>query len=89
MLRQTQKRFYAQLRATNPKESMSSGMERWKEFWNVNGPDVQQNIFEYLTSSTSQFIQMQENVQEQLQTQTENILNMINMTFNSNKGKKY
>ncbi|RTL01612.1 MAG: polyhydroxyalkanoate synthesis repressor PhaR [Proteobacteria bacterium] len=88
MLRQTQKRFYAQLRATNPKESMSSGMERWKEFWNMNGPDVQQNIFEYLTSSTSQFIQMQENVQEQLQTQTENILNMINMTFNTNKGKK-
>lgn len=87
MLKQTQKKFYAQLKANHPKESIPSSFERWKEFWNDNGSSVQHNIFEYLTASTSQFIQMQENVQEQLQTQTESLLSMMNFPFNK-KGMK-
>lgn len=86
MLRQTQKRFYTQLKATHPKESISSSFEMWKEFWNNNGPSVQQNIFEYLSASTNKFIQMQEDVQEQFQSQTESFLNMMNFTFK--KGNK-
>jgi polyhydroxyalkanoate synthesis repressor PhaR len=87
MLRQTQKRFYTQLKATHPKESISSSFEMWKEFWNDKGPVVQQNIFEYLSNSTHQFIQMQENVQEQLQSQAETFLNMMNFSINK-KGTK-
>lgn len=82
MLRQTQKRFYSQLKATYPKDSIPSSLELWKEFWQEQGPQVQNNIFAYLTTSTTNFLQMQDQVQEQLQTQADNFMNMINFPFN-------
>jgi polyhydroxyalkanoate synthesis repressor PhaR len=88
MLKQTQKRFYSQLKATYPKESLPSSLELWKEFWNEQGPQVQQNIFDYLTTSTTNFLQMQEQVQEQLQNQAENFMSMMNFPFTNNKGSK-
>jgi polyhydroxyalkanoate synthesis repressor PhaR len=82
LLRQTQKRFYAQLKATYPKESLPSSLDLWKEFWQERGPHVQQNIFDYLNSSTNNFIQMQEQVHEQLQSHAESLMNMIQFPFN-------
>lgn len=88
MLRQTQKRFYAQLKATYHKDSIPSSLDLWKEFWQERGPQVQQNIFDYLNTSTNNFIQMQEQVQEQIQSQAENFMNMIKFPFNAKKGSK-
>lgn len=85
MLRQTQKRFYAQLKATYPKDAIPSSLDLWKEFWHERGPQVQQNIFDYLTSSTTNFLHVQEHVKEQLQTQAENFINMMQFPFNNNK----
>ncbi len=82
MLRQTQKKFYAQLKATHPKESLPSSLDLWKEFWQERGPHVQQNIFDYLSNSTTNFLQMQEQVQEQLQTQAESFISMMQVPFN-------
>lgn len=81
MLRQTQKRFYAQLKATYPKDSLPSSLDLWKEFLHERGPQVQQNIFEYLTTSTTSFLQMQEQVKEQLQTQAESFMHLLQFPF--------
>lgn len=86
LLRQTQKRFYAQLKATHPKESLPASLELWKEFWQEQGPQVQQNIFAYLTTSTNNFLQVQDQVREQLQSQAKNFMNLINFPFT--KGNK-
>ncbi len=88
MLRQTQKKFYSQLKATHHKDSTPSSFELWKEFWAERGSFVQQNIFEYLTASTSNFIQVQEQVKEQLQSQAENFISMMKFPFNKHTGSK-
>ena len=87
LLRQTQKRFYAQLKANHPKESLPSSLDLWKEFWQDRGPHVQQNIFDYINSSTNNYIQMQEQVQEHIQTQAESIINMMQFPFNPTRNK--
>jgi polyhydroxyalkanoate synthesis repressor PhaR len=46
LLRQTQKRFYAQLNATYPQESLPSSMDLWKTFLHDHGPQLQQNNFD-------------------------------------------
>ncbi|MDD3267347.1 MAG: polyhydroxyalkanoate synthesis repressor PhaR [Burkholderiales bacterium] len=76
MLKQTQKKFYTQLK-NNPKENTGSNFEAWKDFWNQSGNTVQQNIFEYLSASTTNFLQMQ----EQINSQAENIMNIMNFPF--------
>ena len=88
MLRQTQKKFYSQLKATHPKESIPSSLELWKEFLQDHGPLVQQNIFDYLASSTTNFLQVQEQVNEQLQTRAETFMNLIQFPFNTKIGTK-
>ncbi len=88
LLRQTQKRFYSQLKATHPKESIPSSLELWKEFWSERGPNVQQNIFEYLTASTTNFLQVQEQVKDQFQTHAESLMSMIKFPFSTTKGSK-
>lgn len=85
MLRQTQKRFYSQLKATYPKDSLPPSIDLWKEFLNDHGPQVQQNIFNYLTSSANNFLQMQEQVQEQISTQAEKFINLMQFPFNNTK----
>lgn len=87
MLRQTQKKFYAQLKLNNPKETASSSFDLWKEFWNSNGQTVQKNVFDYMSATANQFIQVQENVQEQIQSQTETFLNLMNFPFGTSKRK--
>lgn len=92
MLRQTQKRFYSQLKATYPKDSIPPSLDLWKEFLHKQGPQLQQNIFDYLTSSTNSFLQMQEQVQEQLQSHAEKFMSLMQFPFsnssNSDKGNK-
>ncbi len=89
MLRQTQKRFYSQLKATYPKEAIPSSLDLWNEFLQDHGPQVQQNIFDYLTNSTNNFLQMQEQVQEQFQNQAEKFMNLMQFPFNNkDKGSK-
>lgn len=83
VLRQTQKKFYAQLKATYPKDALPSGIEMWKAFLNDQGPLIQQNIFDYLNSSTNNFFQMQEQMQEQINSQTEKLINLMQFPFNS------
>jgi polyhydroxyalkanoate synthesis repressor PhaR len=81
LLRQTQKKFYAQLKATHSKDALPSSLDLWKEFWQERGPQVQQNIFDYLNTSTANFLQVQEQVQEQLQTHAENFINLMQFPF--------
>jgi len=88
LLRQTQKRFYAQLKATYPKESLPSSMDLWKTFLHDHGPQLQQNIFDYISNSTNNFLQMQEQVQEQISTQAEKFMNFMQFPFNNSKGNK-
>lgn len=76
MLKQTQKKFYTQLK-NNPKENAGSNFEAWKDFWSQSGNSVQQNIFEYLSASTTNFLQMH----EQINSQAENIMNIMNFPF--------
>jgi len=87
VLKQTQKRFYAQIKAAYPKDAIPSGIDLWKEFWHERGPQVQQNILDYLNSSASSFLQIQEQVQEQIQSHTESIFNMMQFPFNTTRKK--
>lgn len=77
MLKQTQKKFYAQLKSNQKENHGSNNLDAWKEFWNQSGGAVQQNIFDYLSTSTTNFLQMQ----EQINSQAENIINMMNFPF--------
>ena len=61
-------------------------MELWKTFLHDHGPQLQQNIFDYISNSTNNFLQMQEHVQEQFSTQAEKFINMMQFPFN--KGNK-
>lgn len=82
MLKQSQKQFVTQVRnASNGKEQLNHNLDKWKEYWESNNGNINQNMFEYLTTSTNQFLQMQLNVQEQIQNQRDNIMNLIKFPF--------
>ncbi|MEN9946457.1 MAG: polyhydroxyalkanoate synthesis repressor PhaR [Pseudomonadota bacterium] len=85
MLKQTQRQFYTQLKQTNRENLTGTNFEMWQEFWHERGPAVQQNIFNYLANSTTNFIHMQEQVQEQMQAQAESFLNLLKFPFNKGK----
>lgn len=82
MLRQTQKQFISQMRGVSTnKEQLNQNLEKWKDFWDGNSGNLQQNMFDYLTQSTNQFLQIQSNMQEQIQHQRDNLLNMMTFPF--------
>lgn len=82
MIKQSQKQFLTQVRSVSSnKEQLNQNLEKWKDFWENNNQSLQKNMFDYFSSSTNQFLKAQLNVQEQLQHQSENILNLIAFPF--------
>ncbi|MBY0379346.1 MAG: polyhydroxyalkanoate synthesis repressor PhaR [Burkholderiales bacterium] len=84
LFRKMQKTFYEQIRDMYGKDKLSSGVELWKEFIEKQGPDIEGIVREQMQSSTSAFLKMQ----EQLQQQTRQLFNYMPFPFNQNKGKK-
>lgn len=86
LFKKMQKQFYEQFRDNYGKSKISSGVELWQEFLEQRGAQLEENIKEYIESSASTFLKMQ----ERLQQQTENIFSYMQFPFNldkKNKGK--
>lgn len=81
LFRKMQKQFYEQVRDAYGNESIPSGVEVWKEFVAAQGPKLEASIKEYVTNNTNTFLKMQ----EQLQQQTESVLNYMQFPFNAMK----
>ena len=84
MLRQTQKRFYAQLKSLlTPKDSDSTAARFMERILARARTTSAAEYFDYLTS-TNHFIQMQEQVHEQIQL-PRIFMNTIKFPFNTKK----
>ncbi len=83
LFRKMQKQFYEQIRDVYGKDKLSSGVELWKDFIQQQTPQIESSLKEYVENSTNVFLKMQ----EQLQSQTENIFSYMQFPFNSDKSK--
>ena len=84
LFRKMQKQFYEQIRDVYGKEKLPSGVELWKGYMQQQTPQIEASIKDYVENSTNVFLKMQEH----LQSQTENVLNYMQIPFASDKKGK-
>ena len=77
LFRKMQHNFYIQVKDTYGREKVALGADLWKEFMEQQGPQIQENIREYMQTNTNSFLQMQ----EQVQKQAEQLFNYMKFPF--------
>lgn len=84
LFRKMQKQFYGKTRTEFANTDVKSQMEAWNEFISAGTAKMENSIKDYIETGKNTFLKMQENIK----TQTENMLNYMQFPFNSDKTKK-